>query len=269
MSYAQFLGLFLLPPLALLCWGAHATGRRSEPARKVVRSGLPVVGGLVVVAVIFTTPWDSWLIQRNVWGYNPGSVTGVLWRVPFEEYGFMAGQTAAVGLWTLLVAASRLGRTPVSAPAGRVPSRWRLVTTVGWAGAGVAGVVCVAVWPHALYLGAILAWAAIPLAVQCCVGADLLWARRMAWAVAIAVPVLYLWAVDRLAISRGVWHIAAEHTIGARPWGLPVEEAVFFLVTTALVVNGVLLGIDPAARARLVNAANRAIPGRMPVRVRG
>jgi lycopene cyclase domain-containing protein len=116
---------------------------------------------------------------------------------------------------------------------------------------GILGVAAAVRCSHARYLGAILAWAVLPLALQCGVGADLLRARAALWTVGLAVPVLYWWAIDRAAICWGVWRISGQHTLGPRPWGLPVEEAVFFLVTSALVVNSVLLGTDPVARTRL------------------
>jgi lycopene beta-cyclase len=257
MSYTRFLGLFLVPPLALLCLGAYVLGRRRDGSGAALRGGLPVAGGLVVLAVLATTAWDSWLIRRGVWSYQPGSVSGSLWRVPVEEFGFMVCQTAVVGLWTLVLR-SWLDRGATPAPVGGTASRWwRRISATTLVVAGILGVVGAVRSPHALYLGAILAWAVLPLALQCGVGADLLRARRTLWTVALAVPVLYWWAIDRTAISLGVWQISGQHTLGPRPAGLPIEEAVFFLVTSALVVNGVLLGTDPVARSRLTGHIHR------------
>ena len=50
---------------------------------------------------------------------------------------------------------------------------------------------------------------------------------------------LYLWFADRTAIKLGIWTIAPETSFGLSFFGLPIEEAVFFLMTNLLVVQGV------------------------------
>ena len=49
--------------------------------------------------------------------------------------------------------------------------------------------------------------------------------------------------VDKMpvSISLGLWTISPETTVGIAPFGLPIEEAVFFLVTNLLVVQGLVL----------------------------
>ena len=56
---------------------------------------------------------------------------------------------------------------------------------------------------------------------------------------AIILPTLYLWVVDTIALHRGTWNISTGTKMGREIWpGLDIEEAVFFLVTNALVVFG-------------------------------
>jgi hypothetical protein len=50
-----------------------------------------------------------------------------------------------------------------------------------------------------------------------------------------------LWIADRIAIGNGIWHIAESYTTGLNLFGLPFEEATFFLVTNVLITQGVLL----------------------------
>ncbi len=59
--------------------------------------------------------------------------------------------------------------------------------------------------------------------------------------VAVAVPTVYLWIADRTAIALGIWDIADAYSLGFDPLGLPIEEALFFLVTNVLSVMGTLL----------------------------
>jgi len=65
-------------------------------------------------------------------------------------------------------------------------------------------------------------------------------------------PTLYLWVVDRIAIGVGLWSLSDRYTTGlAVPLlGLPIEEAVFFLLTSLFVVQGLVLYVWLVARVR-------------------
>jgi 15-cis-phytoene synthase/lycopene beta-cyclase len=55
----------------------------------------------------------------------------------------------------------------------------------------------------------------------------------------IALPTLYLWIVDTLALRRGTWVIATGTKFNIHLWdGLDIEEALFFLVTNMMIVLG-------------------------------
>lgn len=55
----------------------------------------------------------------------------------------------------------------------------------------------------------------------------------------IALPTLYLWIVDTIALRRGTWVIESGTKLGIHIWdGLEVEEAFFFLATNTLIVFG-------------------------------
>ncbi|KAL9030014.1 MAG: hypothetical protein Q9196_001814 [Gyalolechia fulgens] len=60
------------------------------------------------------------------------------------------------------------------------------------------------------------------------------------------MPTCYLWVVDTVALRRGTWVIESGTKLGWHIWdGLDVEEAIFFLVTNALIVFG-LVAFDNA-----------------------
>lgn len=91
---------------------------------------------------------------------------------------------------------------------------------------------------HSYYIGMIAWWASIPLAL-------LLWGSsnfisRTPWkalVLSMAIPTFYLWGTDIFALRRGTWHISERTSLGIFPLpNLPVEEAVFFTVTNALLV---------------------------------
>jgi lycopene cyclase domain-containing protein len=70
---------------------------------------------------------------------------------------------------------------------------------------------------------------------------ETLWAYRKTLFITTALPTLYLWIADTVAIRSGIWTISSKYTIGVSPFGLPLEEATFFLFTNFLVVKGILL----------------------------
>lgn len=55
----------------------------------------------------------------------------------------------------------------------------------------------------------------------------------------IFLPTLFLWIVDTLALQRGTWSIESGTKLGIHIWPhLELEEALFFLVTNAMIVMG-------------------------------
>jgi lycopene cyclase domain-containing protein len=258
-TYFGFLLAFVVPPLALLALAAWRDEQVGRPLPDAL-TGFPwpwVILAHVVVAVLYTTPWDNHLVATGVWYYDPALVTGiVLGYVPLEEYCFFVLQTLLTGLW-LVWLARRL--TPPAWPApGEAPPRgtwplaWRLATVAAlalpwlWSMAALARG-----WADARYLALILVWALPPILLQLGFGADILWAHRRLVLAAIAVPTLWLAAADTLAIASGTWTIHQTHSLGVLlPGGLPVEELVFFLLTNVLLAFGVTLVLACESRRR-------------------
>jgi lycopene cyclase domain-containing protein len=99
MTYAAFLLWFLvLPIVALLAilW------------RRITR---PWVGGILavmVLAVVYTGPWDHFIIEQGVWSYPPGRIAGpAIGLVPLEEYAFYLLQVLFTGLVLLAMTRRR------------------------------------------------------------------------------------------------------------------------------------------------------------------
>ena len=81
-----------------------------------------------------------------------------------------------------------------------------------------------------------------------------MWRYRSTVVWAVAVPTVYLWICDRIAIGLGVWQISERYTTGLGVGGLPIEEAVFFLITNVMVVQGLVLFRLPLWRHRMAPA---------------
>ena len=123
----------------------------------------------------------------------------------------------------------------------RLPGGTRLAGLVAGLGVGAIGVGLLLAGPSTLYLGAIIAWAGPILAIQWAFGWPHLVRARRAVALAVSVPTVYLWVLDWYAISSGLWTISTTYTVGIAPFGLPIEEALFFLVTNVFIVQGLVL----------------------------
>ena len=230
LTYLGFHLLFVLPVIGLLAWRRPTLSVRRQ---RIGRVGLALMG---TVAFLYTTPWDNYLIERGAWFYGEGRVAARVWLAPVGEYLFFVLQTVIVGLWLYRV---DFDAAPTDGDTAWLP---RVGGALAWLAAGVAGGWLVAAGPERfLYLGAILVWACPVVALQWAVGGAFLLCRPRPWLLGIGVPTLYLWAVDRVAIGLGIWTIADDTATGVELFGLPVEEAVFFLVTCTLVVYGLIL----------------------------
>lgn len=219
---------------------------------------------LIAIAVVSTIPWDAYLIQRKIWTYPPDVVVGPkLFAIPAEELFFFVIQTYNTTLLYLLLSKPIFhsiylqGRKDWNGKS--YPSecdRWNATVPFRTArnfGQLILGSLIaiggLLIWQNGkgTYLGLILAWAG-PFAL-------LLWSlshqflTRLPFTstlLPIALPTLYLWIVDTLALKRGTWTIEAGTKLGLHLWdGLDIEEAVFFLATNILIVFG-LVAFDQA-----------------------
>ncbi len=229
MSYFAFHLIFILPPIILLGLVRPSPLARLGGVRAKV--ALPLIA---LIALVYTTPWDNYLIWRDVWSYSKGSVVGTIGYVPVEEYLFFLLQPILTGLWLYWLFAQIKS----------VPQQHyrivRITGTVFWVALSIAGAIMLR-WNPGVYLGLILVWAGPVLALQWAIGSTQLWATKRTWLIGTLVPTVYLWIADRIAIAQGIWSISDTYTTGLNLFGLPIEEATFFLVTNLLVVQGLLL----------------------------
>ena len=91
MTYLEFLGYFIgIPLLGSIFWAL----------RKQSLNGTRILGIALIclIALVYTTPWDNYLIRQGVWSYPEGVVLGTIGYVPIEEYGFMILQSMLGGI---------------------------------------------------------------------------------------------------------------------------------------------------------------------------
>jgi lycopene cyclase domain-containing protein len=237
MTYFGFLLLFLGIPIFLMSGyilasrGSVHSGFPSASPRRIVLA----IGVQIVLAVLYTTPWDNYLVATGVWTYSPALVSGIiLGYVPLEEYVFFVLEALLVGLWWWALASRKRAST-------RFWPRPRL--RVGFSSA--AGLLWLA--SAALLLSG---WALPPMLLQLAFGADILWKyRRLVGAVIVPIG-LYLSAADALAIRARIWAIDPLQTTGAHIGMLPLEEGLFFFATVTLLTFGLTLFLAPEGASR-------------------
>jgi lycopene cyclase domain-containing protein len=220
------------------------------------RSVWLAIGLHVLLAVVYTTPWDNYLVATRVWYYNPDLISGVLlgW-VPLEEYIFFMLETVLVGLWWLVLV-HRVTTSGEFSPRRKISIVLTAVLAAIWC---VTVGVLISGWKPGTYLSLILVWALPVIMLQLAFGADILWHFRKMVIFAILPVFLYVSTADALAISSGTWTIDPDQSLGIWIGALPVEEAVFFLVTPTIVGFGLTLSLARASRKRWLLWSDRLL----------
>jgi lycopene cyclase domain-containing protein len=265
MTYFGFLLRFLVVPILILlaiAWWDHRRGRTLPPDLRAWPVWLPIAA-LALIALVYTTPWDNYLVATRVWWYEPDLVTGlVIGYVPIEEYTFFVLQPILTGLWVAFVAR----RLPTAPRPVRNPARLRVVATAIVSVIWLLSLVRLATgWGPGTYLGLLLAWALPPVMLQLAFGADILLRRWPLLLLGLLPSSLYLSATDALAIDGGTWTINPEQSLNWLIGGvLPIEEAIFFFMTNVLIVLGVTLILSRASVERLPDGLRRRLAPECP-----
>lgn len=240
MTYFGFLLRFLVLPILALLAVTWLDGRARRPLRRFDGSKVWIIVAVhVALALVYTTPWDNYLVATGVWSYNPALVTGIVFGyVPLEEYTFFVLETVLAGLWWTFLAR----RMP--APGEFKPSKTGRITAAGLLAA-------VWVWSAAAffggnasltYLSITLFWALPAIFPQLLFGADILWHHRHLVLATILPLGTYLSLMDIVALKASTWSISPTQTTGVLFFGiLPLEEVVFFFITNVLIGFGMTL----------------------------
>jgi lycopene cyclase domain-containing protein len=255
MTYFSFLVFFLAVPIAafLIFFGAQRPGV-ALPGRLTAMRPAAAIAITCVVAVLYTTPWDNYLVATGVWSYDRTLVSGVvLGYVPLEEYLFFVLQTILTSLWLIFLARRSPAGPVASAPLLR---RW-LSLPIGMVWLIAGGALSLA-WGPSRYSALLFAWALLPILIQLAFGADLLWQERRLVLPAILVATLYYSVADTFAVASGTWDFHSGRILGVHLGPLPIEEVAFFLLTNTLIVFSVTLLLSAASLSRFQSLTHRA-----------
>lgn len=250
MTYFGFLLRFLVVPIIVFLLITWWDNKNKRPTKGFANSRAVwiAIAVHVILAVVYTTPWDNYLVATGVWYYNPNLVTGiVIGYVPIEEYTFFVLETILAGLWWWFLARR------VSPPKDFKPSK--PARLISFAILFVAWLIFTTHFfsdnEPITYLSITLFWAFPAIFPQLLYGADILWHHRNLVALAILVPGAYLSLMDIVALKDTTWSISPSQTTGILFFGiLPLEEVVFFFITNVLIAFGMTLLLSEHGRAR-------------------
>lgn len=246
MTYFGFLAIFLGLPILVLSLWTILDFRRDYWMPSALNSWQPwvVLIALCLVAFVYTTPWDNYLVATGVWWYDIDLVSGIVFGyVPIEEYTFFLVQPIMTGLLILLFM-RYIKHDDQPADSNRMRIIGTLIPGILWSIGSVLLLLSLlsSDWKPFTYIGLEVSWAFIPIMIQMAFGADIIWRHRRAVLITIIVSTLYLSLADSLAIQAGTWTIDPQQSLNIFLGGvLPIEEFVFFLLTNTLVVFGITL----------------------------
>ena len=258
MTYFGFLLRFLGIPILLFLVITYWDNQRNRHIHSFRNGGAVWVGIAVhvLLAVVYTTPWDNYLVATGVWYYNPALVTGiVLGYVPIEEYTFFVLETILAGLWWWFLARRLSMPTESFKPNQHLVYLCTSGLTLLWL---ISTYLFFAGDMEWTYLSIILFWALPPIILQVLFGGDILWQYRKLVFWSIFVPGAYLSLMDIIALRDTTWSISPAQTTGILFFGiLPLEEIVFFFITNVLITFGMTLLLAQVSQERFALIKNR------------
>lgn len=192
-----------------------------------------------ILAVLYTTPWDNYIIYHKAWWYRKDAVIGTIGYVPIEEYLFFIIQTIFTTLWASFCSRWTLNslylkntnRTQFYVIRYSMISIMAIAMYIGWTNAIPA--------TKTFYMGSIVWWIMFVVIALWFLSGPYVCKRYKATLISVIVPSAYLCYVDVIALRARVWHINEATSLEIFLINdLPLEEIVFFFLTNILVAIG-------------------------------
>ena len=229
MTYRRFHFYFNLPLLILLgilaypAWSFHDT---------------LITLGLCLIVIIFTTPWDNWAVKRNLWNFPKNRILFRVWHCPIEEYLFFLTQTIQACLLADILRYSFFKGAFFSKPEPHY--QWAAALALAWL--LLFFLFRNLSFPKFLtYLRHLLFWMLPIIFFQWTMGGIWIQQPVLIFTTAFVLGTLLV-VFDSIAINQGLWFFDETQTLNIKFLRLiPIEEILFFYLTTLMVIQGFLL----------------------------
>jgi len=238
-TYLEYHFIFTLPMLFCLCVNAISSYQWEH-----VYMAMKTTLMMCVIATLYTTPWDNYLVYRHVWGYeNAGRVIGVLWYVPYEEYAYFSIQTLLCGaMWLTCFPKATSVDLPKAYASTATKSLWTFFL-VAFTALFILAVNFLIWGGQYTYFGLILVWAVPVMMLQWFVGGQVILHFWNETSMCIFALSTFLAATDQWAISNGIWEIQQKYSLPQLIHNLPFEELSFFFIASIMAVWGITLAM--------------------------
>ena len=232
MTYLTFHFIFTIPLFLFIAF-LNVRSQSFQERKKWFGCAL-----LCLLAFVYTTPWDSYLIRENIWNYSPGQVLGTIFYIPFEEYFFFFIQSVIGCLMTAFLMNKLKANTKHELPV----TSFQLVLIFSLFITSALLFFQFIPENNLRYLFLILFWALPVVGLQWILGLHILLKEKKVFFTSMILLTLYFWVADSVAISYKIWTFPEQTLTGwTFMFGLPVEEALFFFLTNLMVVQGFIL----------------------------
>ena len=240
MTYAAFHLYFTIPQtiiLWFLCWRLL---KREQLKQLFYGASL-----LALLAVVWTTPWDNYLIYKEVWWYGADKVLGTIGYVPIEEYFFFVIQCYfTAGFLGVLLKFMPWVKDEKKQEKGTSNILLAFSFTLFF-----YGLYCLQ-HTELFYMGLILSWSTPIFFIQQFFGRHFLVRNSQHFLLGLFIPSLYLCVADAIAIHEKTWAISEVYTMGIQFGPLPIEEATFFFATNFMLIQGLILFLHPQSQVQ-------------------
>lgn len=227
LTYIDFHLKYTFPVIAVLSLIARPFINRSEVFK---------ISFISIIAFLYTTPWDNYVIYCDTWKYSSDRVVAVIGYAPIEEYMFFIIQTVLTSLWALLC-------VRWSTPCLNFNYDKRSYQLIRWVPITIFTMAMIVGYKLAIpgqgtfYIGCILCWVFPAIIFMWYGGGNFFVKKIIPSTFAIVVPSLYLSWIDQLALKESVWHINEKTSLNIFVVeDLPIEEAFFFFIVNFIIV---------------------------------
>ncbi len=236
MSYLAFLIFFVfLPALVLLLLSELRANKDGDLRQRSWHwKGTAI---LALIAFVWTTPWDNYIVAKEVWSYGADRVFAVIGYVPLEEYLFFI----LMPLFNSALIACLFSGSLPGASTWRVGQKTARSLAIGLGLLLMCAAGLLQSNQSFSYLSLILFWFVPPLVLQWVYDPQALIRKLGILLPATLLPTLYFSIVDAFAIREGIWTIHDTTRSGWELASLPLEEAFFFFIVSLLLAQGLIL----------------------------
>ena len=220
MYYLEFVFTFLLIPAIVVFFF------------KKKRTHLATLGLIIhlIIAVLYTVPWDNYLIKNGIWYYDDKLITDTIFLIPIGEYLFILLQTTLI---CLTISPNTFSYNKNSC--FKYSSKGLYIGLLFF----LSGIVLM-FFTNSLYLSLILLWASAPFTVQLSIGFNVLKDNICIISKYCFLFTIYFSIIDSYALGK-IWFIAERTSLGINIGNIPIEEIIFFCCTSLFVLNGMCL----------------------------